>query len=74
MEAICCRSIQEFACRTGQDHSVVARHLTILTLPEEVLVFLEANQTPEMLQEYHAKRLAGLNRLRTQGAVPVRVP
>ena len=60
MEAMGCSSIRDFARRTGRDHSVVARHLRILKLPDEVLAFLEENQTPEILRAYHVKRLARL--------------
>jgi hypothetical protein len=63
MEAMGCRSIREFARRTGRDHSIVARHLRILGLPDEVIAFLQENQTPEILREYRVKRLAGLSRL-----------
>jgi len=63
MAAMGCRSIRDFARRAGQDHSVVARHLRVLTLPDEVISFLEENQTPEVLRKFHVKRLVALGRL-----------
>ena len=56
MEAMGCSSIREFARRTGRDHSVVARHLRVLKLPDKVLTYLAENQTPEILRECHTKR------------------
>ena len=58
-----CRSIRDFARRTGQDHSVVARHLRILKLPEEVLAFLGENRTSGILRHFTVKRLDALTRI-----------
>jgi len=63
MEQNGCSGIRDFARRTGLDHSVVARRLRILKLPDEVLAFLGENQTPEILRAYRVKRLATLSRL-----------
>ena len=63
MDAVGCKSIREFARQTGRDHSVIARHLKILTLPEEVIAFLEENQTPEVLRHFTVKRLDALTRM-----------
>jgi len=68
-EAMDCRSIRDFARRTGRDHSFVARHLRVLKLPDEVLTYLEENQTPETLQHFPIKRLDALTRLPEAEAV-----
>ena len=41
----------------------MARHLRILTLPEEIIAFLEQNPTPEVLRHFTVKRLDALTRL-----------
>jgi len=56
-------SIREFARRTGEDWSVVSRHLRTLRLPEEITNFLDQNQTPEVLRHFTVKRLYALTRL-----------
>lgn len=63
MEAMGCSSIRDFARRTGQDHSVVARHLRTLTLPERIIALLEENQTSKVLRHFTVKRLDALARL-----------
>lgn len=66
VEAMSCSSIRVFARRTDRDHSVVARYLRVLNLPDEVLTYLEENQTPELLRRFHVKRLVelGISRIR----------
>jgi hypothetical protein len=63
MEAMGCRSVRGFAKRTVQDHSVVARHLRLLRLPDEIIGSLEENQTPEILRQFTVKRLDELTRM-----------
>ena len=63
MAARGCRSIREFARRTGRDHSVVARYLRVLNLPDEIIGFPEENQTPEVLRHFTVKRLDALARM-----------
>ena len=68
MEAMGCRSIRDFARRTGRDHSVVARHLRLLRLPDEIISHLEQNQTPEVLRQFTLKQLDSLTRLPAEEA------
>ena len=63
MEVMGCRSIRDFARRTGEDWSLVARHLRLLQLPDGIVFFLEQNQTPAVLRHFTVKRLDELTRI-----------
>ena len=69
MEAMGCSSIRDFARRTGQDHSVIARHLRLLQLPDEVIGFLTENQTPDILRHFTVKHLDSSTRLPAEEAL-----
>ena len=57
------KSIRRFCRDEGKDWSVVSRHLRMLRLPDEIIGFLEQNQTPEVLRHFTVKRLDALARL-----------
>ncbi len=57
------KSVRQFCRETGEDWSVVSRHLRLLRLPDAIIDFLDKNQTPEILRHFTAKRLDVLTRL-----------
>ena len=57
------KSIRQFCRDEGEDWSVVSRHLRLLRLPDDIIDFLDNNQTPEVLRHFTAKRLDALTRL-----------
>lgn len=71
MIAMGCRSVRDFARRTGKDWSVVARHIRILDLPDTILSVLNGRQTPELLKRFPLKRLDALTRLPPKRAAEV---
>jgi hypothetical protein len=63
MQEMGARNVRDFARRSGEDWSVVARHLRLLRLPTGILDFLTHRQTPAVLQHFTTKRLDGLTRM-----------
>jgi len=63
MQEMGARNVRDFARRSGEDWSVVARHLRLLRLPTEILDFLTRKQTPAALQHFTTKRLDDLTRM-----------
>jgi len=57
------RNVRDFPRRSGEDWSVVARHLRLLRLPTEILGFLARKQTPAVRQLFTTKRLDDLTRM-----------
>ncbi len=49
MKELGCKSIREFARKTGLDWSNVSPHLKLLNLPSPILEYLKQNQTPKVL-------------------------
>jgi len=58
-----CRGVRDFARRTGEDWSVVARHLRLLRLPDSIIGFLEENETLDILRHFTVKHLDELTRM-----------
>jgi len=63
MEEASARSIREFARKSGENCSVVSRHLRRLRLPDGVISLLEQDQTPEELRHFTVKRQGALTRV-----------
>ncbi len=57
------RSVRQFCRDEGEDWSVVSRHLRLLRLPNDIIDFLDNNQTPEVLRHFTVKQLDALTRL-----------
>ncbi len=62
------KSIRAFARTNNLDWSMVAKHLKLLTLPSDILTFLENNQSPEVLSKCHLKYLYSLTTLQPEKA------
>jgi hypothetical protein len=63
------KSIRQFCRDEDEDWSVVSRHLRLLRLPDEIIDFLDRNQTPEVLRHFTVKRMDALTRLSDAEAV-----
>jgi len=50
MKTLGCKSIRQYARITGNDFSIVAKYLRILSLPKNIIKFLSSNQTPNVLR------------------------
>ena len=57
------KSVRQFCRDTNEDWSVVSRHLRLLRLPNDIIDFLDGNQTPGVLRRFTVKRLDTLTRL-----------
>jgi hypothetical protein len=62
MQQMGVKSIRKFARETGEDWSVVARHLCLLKLPKDIIDYIDMHQTPETLRLFSLRKLDRLAR------------